>query len=183
MSLQSAVCSLSVSASNYSSGGEWMYWLIQAPRPGLPRPTCWSFITGMSGPAKHVLASQPSAPWVCPVHSVGLIKVLTLIGFVSKSYAPQALLQDSATQVALVAPAFSPGTYSACLACSCCHLSSQWSWGRDQPWVMVPVTQWGDGEAGGDVKAALESQGRCRGRCREPPPGPSPRLPDGNAFC
>ena len=131
----------------------------------------------MSGPAKHILASQPSAPRACPVHSVGLIEVLTLIGFISKSYAPQALLQDSATQVALVAPAFSPGTYSACLACSCCQLSSPWSWGRSQPWVIVPVTRWGDGEAGGDLKAALESQARCKGRCRELPPGPHPVSP------
>ena len=59
------------------------------------------------------LASQPSVPRGCPVHSVGLIEVLTLIGFVFKPYAPQALLQDSATQADLVAPAFSPGTYSA----------------------------------------------------------------------
>lgn len=44
---------------------------------------------------------------------MGLIEVLTLIGFVFKPYAPQALPQDSATQADLVAPAFSPGTSSA----------------------------------------------------------------------
>lgn len=46
----------------------------------------------------------------------------------------------------------------------------------------MPLTQWGAGEAGGGFKAALESQGHCKGHCRELAPDPPPRLPGGNVF-
>lgn len=64
-----------------------------------------------------------------------------------------------------------------CLACSWCHLSSQWSWDRSRPWVMVPITRWG--AWGGWGLSALSFTGEL-GSCvlgRKPCRGAVPSHP------
>ena len=115
MRLPSAVYSLSITGSNHSSRGDGRTFssrlLILAPKGRRAGASTLASLAPLN--TLTATASRPPSPRAWPARSVVLIQVLTRVGFVFDPSAPPALLQGSAMQVASVAPALSPGTYSA----------------------------------------------------------------------
>lgn len=115
MRLPPAVYSLSITGSELQQQRGRTHLLIRAPCPGTQRPPAGASTLASLAPLNTLTptASRPPSPRAWPARSVALIQVLTRVGFVFNPSAPQALPQDSAMQVGTVAPALSPGTYSA----------------------------------------------------------------------